>query len=202
MLRSEIINILIRANNYKSYLEIGIGDGENYKYINCENKTNVDPCFDDYDHQNLSLVENRMTSNEFFQNNSQKFDIIFIDGLHEYTQVYRDIKNSLAALNENGAIVCHDMLPPTEWHQRPQSEYSKGQEWNGDSWKAIARLRIEEEDLDIYTVNTDWGVGVIKKGFNFKHDVSLEVGTSYDYYNKNKDILMNVISPDVFRNMH
>lgn len=126
MKRNDIINSLIAIKKYKSYLEIGIGDGANYNQIICENKNNVDPCFDLLDSQNISHVKNVMTSDEFFNKNTEMFDVIFVDGLHEYQQVYRDIKNSLNVLNENGCIVCHDMLPPTEWHQRPASEYSGG----------------------------------------------------------------------------
>ena len=101
MLRTDIINRLIEKHKYKSYLEIGIGDAVNYRLINCENKSNVDPCFDNYDSQATAMVINRCTSDEFFSKNTEKFDIIFIDGLHEYEQVYRDIINSLNALQQN-----------------------------------------------------------------------------------------------------
>eukprot|EP01034_Spumella_vulgaris_P033322 gene33322-41120_t len=37
----------------------------------------------------------RMTSDAFFDQNNEYFDLIFIDGLHEAHQVYRDIQNSL-----------------------------------------------------------------------------------------------------------
>jgi predicted O-methyltransferase YrrM len=100
MKRNDIINSLIAIKKYKSYLEIGIGDGANYNQIICENKNNVDPCFDSLDSQNISHVKNVMTSDEFFNKNTEMFDVIFVDGLHEYQQVYRDIKNSLNVLNE------------------------------------------------------------------------------------------------------
>jgi hypothetical protein len=38
MLRTEIINRLIQKNNYKSYLEIGIGSGLNFKNIGVKNE--------------------------------------------------------------------------------------------------------------------------------------------------------------------
>ena len=41
----------------------------------------------------------------------QKFDIIFIDGLHEYDQVKKDIVNSLKFIDEKGFILIHDLLP-------------------------------------------------------------------------------------------
>ena len=42
----------------------------------------------------------KMTSDHFFSINKDNFDIIFIDGLHEYSQVMKDIKNSLKFLNK------------------------------------------------------------------------------------------------------
>lgn len=203
MLRTEIINRLITKNGYKSYLEIGIGDAANYNQISCENKSNVDPCFDNYDSQAEARIVNRCTSDEFFERNTEKFDIIFIDGLHEYEQVHRDIINSLNVINEGGVVLCHDMLPPTEWHQRPPSEYTGG-EWNGDCWKAIARLRAEETDLSIITIDTDWGVGVIRK----KENGNLRIGrtvnevTQYSFYESTKNSLMNVVSVEDYTNFY
>jgi hypothetical protein len=201
MTKEDIINQLIIKNDYKSYLEIGVGSGEKFSLINCEYKSNVDPCFDDKDSQDRTKVINLMTSDEFFANTNETFDIILIDGLHQYEQVYRDIKNSLEILNPGGTIVCHDMLPPTEWHQRPPSEFHKGQQWNGDSWKGLARIRTEEENLNIYTVNTDWGVGVIQEGNLARYGANLDEVLQYSYFQKHIFELMNVITPDEFLNL-
>ena len=58
-----------------------------------------------------------MTSDEFFSQNKETFDLIFIDGLHIHEQVLKDIDNSLNVLNENGVILLHDCLPAKIWHQ-------------------------------------------------------------------------------------
>ena len=52
-----------------------------------------------------------MTSDDFFRDNKEKFDLIFIDGLHETNQVDRDIENSLKFINKGGTILLHDCLP-------------------------------------------------------------------------------------------
>lgn len=196
MLRSDAINHLIEKHGYKKYLEIGVADGSNYNLIKCDYKSNVDPCFDDKDSQNIKAVVNVMTSDEFFEKTDEKFDIIFIDGLHTYEQVYADITNSVNVLEPNGSIICHDMLPPSEWHQRPSEEFQKGEQWNGTCWKAIARLRNEETDLKIRTIDTDWGLGFIQKeeGGNEPVGVSLDIVLNYTFFNSNRDKLMNVIS--------
>ena len=102
----------------------------------------------------------RMTSDQFFAENKSTFDLIFIDGLHVYEQVLKDIDNSLKVLNENGVILIHDCLPSKIWHQTiPQTHSS----WNGDVWKSIVKSRARE-DIDTYTIKADQG----KSKFNFE----------------------------------
>ena len=84
--RSEIINKLISFKNYHSFLEIGCDNDENFSKINIDNKVGVDP---------LKGGTLRMTSDEFFKENKNKFDIVFIDGLHTYDQVKKDILKDL-----------------------------------------------------------------------------------------------------------
>ena len=50
----------------------------------------------------------KSTSDKFFDNNSEKFDIIYIDGAHEACQVYKDISNAWKILNNKGIIICDD----------------------------------------------------------------------------------------------
>ena len=64
-----------------------------------------------------------MTSDAFFSQNNQIFDLIFIDGLHYSHQVLRDINNALRWLSPTGTIVLHDCNPSTEARaQYPQPE--------------------------------------------------------------------------------
>lgn len=194
MQRNEIINRLIQKNNYKSYLEIGIGDGGNFLNINCKEKTSVDPnpeCF-------KIFPTFKMTSDDFFKVNDKTYDIIFVDGLHTFEQTYKDIKNSLKVLNTNGTILAHDTLPPSEYHQREPEFYKIGEEWNGTCWKAIAKLRMEEDDISIYTINTDWGVSVVQRGSNIKFIPEPDAILDYNFYYKNKLKLMNVITVSDF----
>ncbi len=109
------------------------------------------------DHTNFKL-----TSDKFFYylNASIKYDIVFIDGLHTYEQVRKDILNSLDHLSEKGYICLHDANPPTENHGLDYPVYT---EWNGSVYKAIMELRATRGDLDIVTVDTDWGVTIISR---------------------------------------
>ena len=66
-----------------------------FNHITIE-KTGVDP---------VSGGNFRGTSDEFFSQNSKNYDCIFIDGLHVYQQVIKDILNSIKILNNNGVII-------------------------------------------------------------------------------------------------
>ncbi len=155
MKRYDIINALISKYDYKSYLEIGVQKRVNFENVkNVATKIGVDP-------EPKEPVDFEMTSDEFFRINRNQFDIVFVDGLHHQDQVYKDIVNSLAILNENGTIVCHDCDPIEEVHQIVPRECGT---WNGDVWKAWVRLRSERDDLEMNVIDTDYGCGVIRRG--------------------------------------
>ena len=84
--RHNVIQDTIFRKKYKSYLEIGCFDDEVFSKIEIESKVGVDP-------EKGGTI--RDTSDNFFKFNKTKFDIIFLDGLHHYHQVKKDIKNSL-----------------------------------------------------------------------------------------------------------
>lgn len=193
MTRTEIINELIKKNNYKSYLEIGVNTpaqpGYNWVGVSAEIKHGVDPNVD---------TTFRMTSDEFFKNKiNQKYDIIFIDGLHIFEQVYFDIVNSLDNLTDNGIIVVHDCNPITEITQRRERASSA---WHGDVWKSIVKLRVENSNLDICTVDTDEGCGIIKKGnqdlLNVEQGIDIY---NYSFLELNRKNALNLISVNDFK---
>lgn len=186
MKRTNIIQALIDKINAKSYLEIGISSGENFEKIQCERKIGVDPELE-------APATIHITSDLFFENNEEKFDVIFIDGLHHSDQVYRDIINSLNCLNENGYIICHDMNPQEEEHQI--IPFNCGI-WNGDCWKAFVKLRQERYDLEMSVVNADYGCGIIKKGM--QDILKIDVPIDYKNFDLNRKEWLNLIDPEEF----
>jgi hypothetical protein len=151
--RWDLIEYLIKKNNYTNYLEIGCDQNQLFSKVAVKNKIGVDP---------VSGGNIRKTSDVFFKDNKDKFDIVFIDGLHTYDQVKKDILNSVNCLNENGIILVHDCMPDSLGKQAvPRYKM----QWNGDVWKAIVDLR-QKEDLDIYTCEMDQGIGIITKKKN------------------------------------
>ena len=181
MTRTDIIQLLIDKIKAKSYLEIGVSGGENFQTIRCENKVGVDP-------ELTSPATIFLTSDEFFKQNKDTFDVIFVDGLHHADQVLRDITHSLKILNEGGYIVCHDMNPEKEEHQIIPFT---GGTWNGNCWEAFVQLRQERSDLKMCVVNTDHGCGIIQKGKQELLEINKKV--NYKNFNKNRKEWLNLI---------
>ena len=182
--RYDIINKIIVKRNYTSYLEIGCFKNETFNQVNIKKKIGVDP---------VSGGNLRMTSDQFFIENKEKFDLIFIDGLHVYEQVIKDIFNSIKVLKENGIILVHDCLPRKLWYQTPTR---MSDTWNGDVWKAIVECRTLE-NIDTYTCLADEGIGVIKvqKNNNLLNlNLSNFKNLKYKEYYTNRESLMNIIS--------
>ena len=154
MLRTDIINKFIKDRHFTRYLEIGTFRNDNYNKINAI-RCSVDP--DPEAKANFC-----MTSDEFFKSLDKdiKYDIVFIDGLHEHSQVYRDIQNSLNHLNPNGIIVMHDCMPKNEKMQLWDNKSHQHEEWTGDTWKAYYKAFVELP-YEVYVVDTDYGCGVI-----------------------------------------
>ena len=181
--RLDIIQTIIKKKNYKKYLEIGCFDDELFNHIDCLKKVGVDP---------VSGGTIRATSDQFFNKNNENFDCIFIDGLHEYTQVKKDISNSLKFLNEGGIILLHDCLPDNYYEQAiPRCQWI----WNGDVWKVIIEYR-NSKDVDVYTCNADHGIGVIFKRPNrnlLSYPKKNYLNLKFDEYFHNNKKLMNII---------
>ena len=188
MTRTDIINAFIGKNGYKSYLEIGVQRGDNFALIGCEKKVGVDPDL-------LSKAIIHQPSDQFFKENEDKFDIIFIDGLHHADQVYKDINNALKCLNKGGTIVCHDMNPQTEYAQ--QIPIHPGF-WNGDCWKAWVQLRSERKDLEMFVIDTDHGCGVIRKG---KQELLEEPVYEWEFLNEFRKDYLNLITVEQFKKL-
>lgn len=190
MNRLKIIQKLIDINNAKSYLEIGVNKGHVINNIQVDYKIGVDP-------DNSSKATIFTTSDDFFINNKEKFDIIFIDGLHHAEQVEKDIINSLLVLNDGGYVICHDMLPTNKETQMvPRMQFN----WTGDCWKAWVKLRSYRSDLKMFVVDADYGCGIVQYGKQELINISNKE-LSYENFLENKFEWMNIIDIETFKKL-
>lgn len=183
------------SNPDDKYLEIGVETGYTFYNVNIQNKTGVDP-LPHFESELLVLK----TSDEFFLENisieyNKKFDIVFVDGLHESEQVAKDINNSLKCLNENGKILLDDIIPLNydEQLKIPVKHYYKNGilktlvPWTGDVWKTmyhILSLYSEHIDFQYFYHSNYRGVAVLQIKSFFQIDSSeFEVINNYTYEN-------------------
>jgi len=136
--RYDWIQWLIENNNYKKFLEIGCHEGKTFRRITCDVKHSVDPATRTRHGRKPIPATHRMTSDEFFKNlgSKDKYDIIFIDGLHTEEQATKDTENALKHLTPKGIILFHDVDPPDK------------RSCNSDTcWRSFVKLRTRK-DLD------------------------------------------------------
>lgn len=183
MTRTDLINLLMVSNEKKDYLEIGVQKPDNnFNKILAETKVSVDP-------DPKAEAKHICTSDHFFNWDARKFDVIFIDGLHEAPQVEKDIINSMSALNKGGFIVLHDCNPPTEKDQLVPRQHKI---WYGDVWRAFVGFRLKYPDVISFCLDHDCGLGVIKQT-----DQKIEPGFISDMpwqeFDKNRKQLLGII---------
>ncbi|KKR03512.1 MAG: hypothetical protein UT31_C0018G0003 [Parcubacteria group bacterium GW2011_GWF2_39_13b] len=179
MERFEVIQKIIDKISAKAYLEIGVEYGTVFMRIKAREKIAVDPELKISGKKKLvnliDIFKNKyfsITSDEFFSryNNlfpDKKIDVAFVDGLHTHSQSLKDIENCLKYLDKKGIIIVHDCSPQNEFSAAPVrkiSEQAGEKKWNGDVWKAIVQLRSTRPDLQIFTLDCDYGLGIIRKG--------------------------------------
>jgi len=181
--RTNLINWIINIKKFHSYLEIGLGDCSNFKNIDCKTKVGID------------IIEKKcdntlkISSDDFFKNNKDKFDIVFIDGDHTCTQFEKDIYNSLNILNDNGIIIAHDVNP---WSKEVQTPQFKEGAWTGDIWKVWVSLR-KEMNLNLFTINVESGIGILQKQKNRRPlQIDLPNNIDWEFFNLHKIDLLNL----------
>jgi predicted O-methyltransferase YrrM len=131
----DLINYIrqYRKTEEMSMIEIGSYAGESTKIFseNFKQVISIDPFINDYDsnditcqfmpldkvydifkqvlNQHPNIKHIRMTSDDAIREiKDEKFDFVYIDGLHTYEQIKKDITNYLPLLNENALIGGHD----------------------------------------------------------------------------------------------
>lgn len=175
--RIQVAQTLLDKIKGKTYLEIGTDYGNSFFTIHAKRKIAVDP------HFKLKLKKKikgaivralefrkeiffKVTSDDFFLNNSNlfdnnKLDVALVDGLHTYEQSLKDVLNVLKYLNNAGFIVLHDCNPESESEASPNSS---GGPRCGDVWKTIVHLRSLRNNLRVFVLDCDHGVGVVTRG--------------------------------------
>lgn len=203
--RTDLLNHLAEKHQLKRYLEIGVQNTEqNFNKIKCPMKRGVDPnkCGPVHDDQAKVF---HVTSDKYFEAfggpDGEKFDLIFIDGLHTAEQVKKDFENALTILSPNGFIVLHDCNPEKEEHTIVPRPTERGH-WNGDVYRFAIMLCCRAFTLDqAVTVDIDNGMVVFsgKQTYSIIDEDTVGIPiVEWQNFNENRKEALNLISWDDF----
>ena len=187
--RIKVIQEIINKKKAKTYLEIGVSRGHCFLKIKTHIKIGVDPNFLIPKKEKFIMSKIRNPTNlfnKYYKTESDSFfnkppkilskkgiDVAFIDGLHIYEQALVDVKNTLKYLKKGGVIILHDCNPITEESAYPAklSNDSKSLNlpdyvgsWCGDVWKTIVNLRSLHQELNVFVLDCDYGLGIVTVG--------------------------------------
>ena len=157
----------------------------------------------------------KMPSDEFFESQSSELlkngvDVAFVDGLHTYEQSLRDVENCLKFLRDDGVIVVHDCNPVSSAAAYPALSYEEAREanpegwtgeWSGNVWKTIPHLRATREDLSIFVLDCDCGLGIIRKKrapLKLDYDTKKIQEMHYGELAEKREHLLNLKPPSYF----
>ena len=175
------------------YLEVGIFDGLVFLNVEAETKVAVDPEIRIPRLRRLrasmrtGVAIHEVPSDEYFSQLEPQtfFDVVFVDGLHLYEQALRDTENALDHLADQGVILIHDCNPTAEAvaSRDPDEAVRNGHRaWCGDVWKAVVHLRATRSDLEVSVLDTDFGIGIVRRGnSNVSLDLDLSVIEELEY---------------------
>ena len=169
--KAHIINYLAEVRGYRHYLELCTPtSGCRYAEIDCskflscvrvmyqcpENHVPADGLPIDYRIGGLDTSE----CLSILREEAQCVDIALIDSFHEYESSLRDLVEGFQLISRGGTLVVHDCLPPRA--ELAQPKFIPG-EWCGVTYQAFIDFVNNREDLEFYTVDTDYGCGIIHK---------------------------------------
>ena len=193
MLRHEFIQRVIDMIPNARYLEIGVSTGETFTRIKARMKTGVDPVYafdfeanaeaDDTAHYEV------MTSDAFFQKTIErgvkKFDVVFLDGLHTFEQILKDLLAAVHVVEDSGIIVIDDVIPsdytasvgdvPTMFALR-RAAGSADASWMGDVYKIVWFVAMYMPFFNYATIKENHGQMVLWRGANraIENDVKIK----------------------------
>ena len=155
---AEIARGMAIADKLHNYLELGIAKAHCFKavskYAHKSYAVDIDPdCLLNIPASINDVARYAMSSDDFFKHNSTMFDLVFIDGLHQFAQVKKDFINAWKWLSLGGLIIMHDTYPPS-------NAYKAG-EYCGDVYLIIDYLRTI--GVEFVTLPVFYGLTIVRK---------------------------------------
>ncbi|HLX93579.1 MAG TPA: class I SAM-dependent methyltransferase [Puia sp.] len=215
-----ILQTLMKKKRLRNYLEIGVSNAHTFFKIKSNFKIAVDPEFRfDFvrkagktllNPSNLLNNYVHKTSDDFFAQDAatlignRKIDVSLIDGMHEYAYALRDVENTLEYLSDDGVIIMHDCNPLTAQAAISFADWKATNfagMWSGDVWKTIVHLRSLRDDINVFVLDCDFGLGIITRKkpesrLKFNQDQVMQL--SYEEFDRNRKEWLNLKPENYF----
>jgi hypothetical protein len=161
------LEALAQTNGAKTYLEIGVAQGNtfvNATFFDLRHGVDPKPRFDAPAYESASVQFFEMTSDDFFADHAdldQKYDIIFLDGLHTFEQTFRDFCCSQAHSHDGTIWLIDDVYPTDIFSACPDQRLAyryrerhgiPGKAWHGDVFKVVFALHDFFPNLSYRTI--------------------------------------------------
>jgi hypothetical protein len=217
--KAHIVNYLAGVRGYRRYLELCCAS-TGWRYAEIDRSKLLDcrrliyRCPDEFD-DGLPVDYRSGTLDigaclDKIAAEDRSFDIVLVDSWHEYATSWRDLNEAFRLIGEGGMLVVHDCLPPRAEIAGPEPMPG---EWCGVSYQAYIDFVTGRDDVAYYTVDADYGCGVVRKlagpsaaratcagaellaGWRGQRDDPL---AAFAFLQAHKQILLNLITADEF----
>jgi hypothetical protein len=170
--RADVVQALADLYEEPSYLEIGVYLGETFRAVKAKRKVAVDPKFamsPKDPEPSDTVLYHEVTSDVYFGDlapSEEKFDVIFLDGLHTFEQTLRDLLNSEAYLKPNGVIIIDDVIPNSyhaslrefeSFEEVRKASSSADGSWMGDVFRLVFFIETFLQQYSYATVSENHG---------------------------------------------
>ena len=162
---SRKLNVMASMFASPHYLEIGLQYGFTFEQVRATRRIGVDPeprfAINSLPKGTEVFVG---TSDEFFDSSQQRFDLVFIDGLHTAEQTYSDLIQAVSRLKPGGMILVDDVRPIDEPSSLPSLAACTEEKarlgiahhfWYGDVYKVLGAVEMFHPELDFFLVGDD-----------------------------------------------
>lgn len=177
--RAEVVQGILSLFESPRYLEVGVNKGETFHKVSAHEKVAVDPKFlfdlDIARTQQGSATYHEVTSDEYFGSlvsSQERFDVIYLDGLHTSEQTLRDFINAMTFLRDDGIIIIDDVRPPSYVASIPDRrtfnrvrEYvgSASKSWMGDVFRLVYFIETFAQQFSYRIVSDNHGQAIVWK---------------------------------------
>jgi SAM-dependent methyltransferase len=171
--RHAVMRQLCRLYPEARYLEVGVWRGATFDRVPAPRKVAVDPTFrltpPHTERDDAGTDFHEVTSDDYFATivgRDEKFDVVFLDGLHVYEQTLRDLVNALDHLAPDGVVVVDDTHPPTHLAALPDRDEhfavrdyvgATDKRWMGDIYKLVWFVQTFCPHLTYRTISDNHG---------------------------------------------